>query len=484
NAKLKATNWKNGFEDVYILDPEDSLFGIIGKKFIQAQSLLFGTNHLYSADTFNENEPPSDDTGYLAKLSGHLYRSMKAADPESIWVMQGWLFYSDRKFWKSPQIKSMLDAVPNDHMILLDLAAEIEPVWKRTNAFYGKPWIWNMVHNFGGNISMFGRMDGVAAGPAVALHDTASGRMVGIGLTMEGIEQNPVMYELLTQQVWQNESVELNKWLEFYTVNRYGKLDRNLMKAWQILRHTAYNGTTIRDGAESIITGRPTFDSTTVWTRTKLNYNPKDFLPVWNYFISVADKYGNSDGFQYDLVDITRQVLANYANTIHANLVMAYRAKDVVAYKRYSDEFLQIISDMDSLLGTRKDFLLGQWISDARSFGNNPAEKSLYERNARDLITLWGGVNSPLHEYSCRQWSGLLNDFYKKRWEIFFEWTTDSLNSGTAFDPETFGKYISQWEWEWVNKRKDYTLEPAGNSTDESIRLYKKYYNEIAGNYK
>ena len=459
--------------------PEDSLFGVIGKQFIQTQTKLFGTNHLYSADTFNENEPPSDDTGYLAKLSGRLYKSMVEADPESVWVMQGWLFYSDRKFWKSPQIKALLDAVPNEHMILLDLAAEIEPVWKRTNAFYGKPWIWNMVHNFGGNISMFGRMDGVAAGPAVALHDSASGNMVGIGLTMEGIEQNPVMYELLTQQVWQNESVDLNKWLEFYTVNRYGLLDSNLMKAWAVLRRTAYNGTTIRDGAESILTGRPTFDSTTVWTRTKLNYNPKDFLPAWDYFVTGAGKYKNSDGFQYDLVDITRQVLANYANSIHAKLVWAYREKDRTAYKKYSNEFLQILTDLDSLLGTRKDFLLGQWISDARRFGNNPEEKALYERNARDLITLWGDANSPLHEYSCRQWSGLLSDFYKPRWEIFFKMTTDSLDAGKEFDPVVFDKYIRNWEWEWVNKRKDYTVEPSGNSIDRVIILYNKYNREI-----
>src|SRR4029077_7685053 len=142
--------------------------------------------------------------------------------------------------------------------------------------------------------SMFGRMDGVAAGPAVALHDSASGNIVGIGLTMEGIEQNPVMYELLTQPARQNESVDLNKWLEFYTVNRYGLLDSNLMKAWAVLRRTAYNGTTIRDGAESIITGRPTFDSSTVWTRTKLNYKPKDFLPAWDYFVAAAGKYKNS----------------------------------------------------------------------------------------------------------------------------------------------------------------------------------------------
>ncbi len=474
-AKLKATNWKNGFEDTYILDPVDSLFAAVGKHFLKTQTKLFGTDHLYSADTFNENEPPSDDTNYLAKLSRTLYHSMESADPASIWVMQGWLFYSDRKFWKAPQIKSLLDAVPDEHMILLDLAAEIEPVWKRTNAFYGKPWIWNMVHNFGGNISMFGRIEGVAAGPAVALNDKSSGHMVGIGLTMEGIEQNPVMYELLTQHVWQNEPIDLNSWLDFYTLNRYGILDSNARKAWEILRQTAYNGKVIRDGAESIITGRPTFDSATVWTRTKLNYDPKDFLPAWDLMISAADKCKNSDGFQYDLVDITRQVLANYADLVHEKLTRAYRDKDPTAFKKYCDEFLQIFTDMDSLLGTRKDFLLGQWISDARSLGKSTGEKALYERNARDLITLWGDKNSPLHEYSCRQWSGLLNDFYKARWKIFFEMTTDALNAGKNFDPVAFDKYMRDWEWQWVNERKDYPTEPTGNSVDLSVRLYGKY---------
>ncbi len=482
-AKLKATNWKNGFADTYILDPEDSLFGAIGKRFIQTQTKLFGTDHLYSADTFNENEPPSDDSGYLAKISARLYKSMEDADPKSVWVMQGWLFYSDRKFWKAPQIKALLNAVPDDHMILLDLAAEIEPVWKRTNAFYGKPWIWNMVHNFGGNISMFGRMDGVAAGPAEALHDPASGHLTGIGLTMEGIEQNPVMYELLTEHVWRNEPVDINKWLEFYTTNRYGILDTNAINAWEVLRRTAYNGKTIRDGAESIITGRPTFDSTTVWTRTKLNYRSKDFLPAWDFMIAAAGTCKNSDGFQYDLVDITRQVLANYADSVHEKLVRAYRDKDLVDFKKYSNEFLQIIADMDFLLGTRKDFLLGQWISDAGRFGNNPEEKALYERNARDLITLWGDANSPLHEYSCRQWSGLLNDFYKVRWEKFFKMAADSLEQGKDFDQVAFGKYISNWEWQWVNQRKDYPVEPTGNSIDQSILMYRKYNNEIKSGY-
>ena len=335
SAKLKRTNWKNGFADTYILDSRDSLFTVIAKKFLEAQTRVFGTDHFYSADTFNENEPPSDDPAFLAGLSRQLYAGMREADPDAVWVMQGWLFYSDRAFWKAPQIKALLDAVPDDHMLLLDLAAEIEPVWKRTAAFYSKPWIWNMLNNFGGNINLFGRMDGVAAGPAQALHDSASGRMAGIGLTMEAIEQNPVIYELMMEHTWRSDPIVPEDWLATYARNRYGADDSNLVKAWNILRRTAYNGREIRDGAESIITGRPTFDSTTVWTRTKGNYLPQDLLPAWDLFIKAATPTTNTptDGFLFDLTDLTRQVLANYALPLQKKWVEAFRAKDSAAFR-------------------------------------------------------------------------------------------------------------------------------------------------------
>src|SRR5438034_9911760 len=126
------------------------------------------------------------------------------------------MFHYQADFWKPTQIKALLNAIPDDHMILLDLYSESHPVWNRTAAFYGKPWIWNMLHNFGGNISLFGRIDGVATGPSTALHDPASGSMKGIGLTMEGIEQNPVLYELLTDHTWQDQVINLDTWLPAY----------------------------------------------------------------------------------------------------------------------------------------------------------------------------------------------------------------------------------------------------------------------------
>jgi len=478
NAKLKTTNWTNGFADTYILDSEDPMFAEIGKRFLEKQTKLLGTDHLYSADTFNENEPPSDEPAFLSKLSARIYDGMRRADTAAVWVMQGWLFYSDRKFWKEPQVEALLKAVPDNKMILLDLAAEIEPVWKRTEAFYGKPWIWNMLNNFGGNVNLFGRIEGVAKGPAEALHNEKSGKLKGIGLTMEAIEQNPVLYELMTDNTWNNEPIDLDKWLDNYIKNRYGSVNDDTRKAWQVLRTTVYNGKEIRDGAESIITGRPTFDSAALWTRTKLNYAAKDLLPAWDHFIAAIQPTKNSDGFQFDLVDVTRQVLANYALPLQRKWVTAYQNKNMADFKLYSEQYIELIEDLDKLLATRKDFLLGPWIRDARSWGTNLQEKALYEQNARDLITLWGGANSPLHEYSNRQWSGLLNDFYKVRWQKFLQEVETALRAGKKMDTKAFEEEIKNWEWSWVNERKDYPVTPIGNSVEEAKALYKKYRNK------
>ncbi|MFI5136666.1 MAG: alpha-N-acetylglucosaminidase [Sphingobacteriales bacterium] len=475
-SKLKKTNWNNGFADTYILDTEDPLFAEIGRRFIEKQTGLYGTNHLYSADTFNENEPPTSDTTYLSALSSRVYQAMSKADPKATWVMQGWLFYSDRKFWKQPQVKALLDSVPNDHIIILDLAAEIEPVWKRTGAFYGKPWIWNMLHNFGGNIVLFGRMNDVAGGPAAALKDPASKRLAGIGLTMEAIEQNPVLYELMTSNTWQDNPINPDEWIKQYQLNRYGHINKYTAQAWNVLRNTVYSGGhIIRDGSESIITGRPTLDSNTVWTHTTFNYKPKDFLPAWDAMIKAAPTCSGSDGFRYDLVDVTRQALANYALPLQSRWVNAYRQKNIADFKKYSSQYLQLIGDMDALLATRKDFLLGPWLADARKQGNTTAEKDIYERNARDLITLWGDADSPLHEYSCRQWSGLLNDFYKVRWEKFFALLNDALQQRKEADLKRFDKSVSQWEWRWVNTHKNYPVKATGNSVEQAHKLYNKY---------
>jgi len=478
-AALKKTNWGAGFGDVYILDPNDPLFTAIGTQYLQQQRSEFGTDHFYSADTFNENVPPTKDSTFLDDMSKKVFQSMAGADPAAVWVMQGWMFHYNSDYWQPTQMKALLNAVPNDRMIILDLYSEAHPVWNHSEAYYGKPWIWNMLHNFGGNISLWGRMESVANDPANALHDPASGKMTGIGLTPEGIEQNPALYALMLENVWNDQPLHTDEWLADYVHRRYGAANNNLAKAWVSLKKTVYNGGYTEGGPESIIVARPTFNKQGHWARTILDYDSVALVQVWKTFVGEANNFQHSDGFAYDLVDITRQVLANYASQLQQKIAATVAQNDSAAFKKYSREFLELIDDMDNLLNTRADFLMGKWIKEARDCGIDPAEKDLYELNARNVITLWGDKNSPLHEYSCRQWAGLLKGFYKPRWQQFFAYVDDCIKKGNKVDEQAFDNGIRDWEWKWVNSHEAYSATPTGNPVETAKKLYAKYINKV-----
>jgi alpha-N-acetylglucosaminidase len=308
--------------------------------------------------------------------------------------------------------------------------------------------------------------------------------MMGIGLTPEGIEQNPALFQLMTENVWRTDVINLDKWLQAYATRRYGMANSQMNAAWQILKNTVYSGGKTEGGPESIITGRPTFEKNTAWTNTTLTYDPMQLVKAWDLFMAAADSLKNSDGFQYDLVDLTRQVLGNYATPLQQKFAEAYRENDRRNFDKYSREFLILMNDMDSLLGTREDFLLGKWLSDARSWGITEEEKDLYEVNARDLVTLWGGKDCPLHEYSCRQWSGLLTGFYKPRWKMFFDYVDSCMQNHTKINMPIFDQQIKEWEWQWVHDHGSYPAKPSGDPVAVAKALYKKYRDEIAKAYQ
>ncbi len=485
-AKLKKTKWTAAnFDSVYILDPADPLFDRIGRMFIEEQTRIYGTDHLYSADTFNENLPPSNDSTFLDSMSRRVFQSMQIADPQAIWVMQGWMFSYQSEFWQPKQVQALLNAVPDDHMIILDLWSEAKPVWNRTDAYYGKPWIWNMLHNFGGDVSLYGRMREIAHTPSSLLGDPAAGKYMGIGLTPEAIEQNPVMYQLMLDNVWRSAPIDVNRWLKGYVLRRYGEKNSYMNVAWEILANSVYNGPASRfRGPESIITGRPTFSKYARYTNTKLTYDPMELVIAWDMFMKAAFELKGSDGFQYDIVDITRQVLANYALPLQQQFVAAYKAHDKSAFDKYAREFLQLIDDMNTLLRTRKDFLLGPWIMNARKWGKTEKEKNLYEFNAKDLITLWGNKDCQLHEYANKQWAGLLKHFYKVRWEKFFAYVDSCMSKDSVVDVEAFDNRIKDWEWQWVNGHERYPLKPQGHPIAIAEKMYYKYRSKIEETYQ
>ncbi|MCM1502522.1 MAG: alpha-N-acetylglucosaminidase [Bacteroidales bacterium] len=480
DAKIRKTSWVN-FPEVLILDPGEELFTEIGRLFIEEQTKLYGTNHYYTADTFNENTPPTNDSTFLNDISNKVYNSMSEVDPDAVWVMQGWLFYHGRKFWGDNEIRALLGGVPDDRMLILDLWSERFPVWSRTEAYYGKPWIWCMLHNFGQNITLSGNVTSVANDPAGALHDPGAGKMLGIGLTMEGIGQNPAMYALMLENVWRDTPVDKDAFRISYLENRYGVRNADAEEAWKIIFGTAYENHENNGGNECIVTGRPSFmKNPGGTTNVRPHYDPKELVRAWELLVKAAPALGARDGFRYDIVDVTRQVLANYASSVQQEMALAYEKKDLNAFEDASSRFIALIEDMDSLLATRDEFLLGNWLEDARAMGDTADEKALYEKNARNLLTLWGGPDCRIRDYACRQWSGMLNGFYRERWLMFISDVRSALAAGRDFDAAAFNDRCKEWEWNWVSGSETYPASASGDAVARSVAIFDRYFDLVS----
>ena len=218
-----------------LLDPIDPLFQKVAKIFMEEQTRRFGTDHLYATDTFIEMKPPSNDVKYLANLGRAIYNGMSQSDPEAVWLLQGWIFINKASFWKAPQAKALFDVVPDDRMILIDMKCEHLPCWSKTEAFYGKQWLWCNIQNFGHKVVLEGALNKIAAGLPAARRNPKSGKLAGLGFVNEGLGYNPVVYDLMFEMAWRHEPVELETWITEYAHHRYGRKNVNTVKAWQKL---------------------------------------------------------------------------------------------------------------------------------------------------------------------------------------------------------------------------------------------------------
>jgi alpha-N-acetylglucosaminidase len=476
----RTTSWA-GMPGTWFLDPLDPLFERIGKSFIEIQTRLYGSDHLYIADCFNEINPPTDDPAFIARMGKGVFNTMQAADPEAVWVFQGWFLHFQADFWKEPQVKALLGAVPDDRMLGLDLWGESQPVWTKTDAFYGKPWVWNVLLNLAQQVNISGDLETMQQKLAEAMLKNGKkhnpDRLCGIGMMMEGFGYNPVVQEFILEKAWQPQPVNLRKWLAAYAERRYGSTDPKLRQAWYLLLRGPYQREII-NGFESIICSTPRLSRFKPVPADSfgVGYDAVFTAKACKLLLDCSEQLKDVPTYRFDLVHVTREMLSNLARRFNADIAREFYNKNLAELNRAGERFLQLIRDMDLLLGTNEHFLLGKWIADARTWGKSKEEKDYYEWNARSIVTMWEpALKSRLRDYAAKEWNGLLKGFYLPRWQLFLDRLRVSLKTGDRFNKRRFFNDLKTRELQWLRSRESYPSIPAGNSIETSRRLYKKY---------
>ncbi|MEN8255267.1 MAG: alpha-N-acetylglucosaminidase C-terminal domain-containing protein, partial [Verrucomicrobiota bacterium] len=443
---------------------------------IEEYTKEYGTDHLYMSDTFIEMKPTFPAETRLqnyAEMGEGVYKAIAAADPDGVWIMMGWPFLVLPDYWGEEEIEAMFSKVPQEKAILLDLAVESTPIWKRSKAFRERQWISSVIHNYGENTMTYGILPTVADVHQKVLADPDHGNHVGAGITPEGIEQNSVVYELQTDAIWSKKPIDLAEWLPAYCRQRYGACPPAMEQAWKILSTESVYGADMdfSAGEQDLYAAKPC-----IAKHPGLDYRPsglaelqpEPLLKAVDLFISCSDELGGSDLYRRDLVDLVKQYVVLNDRLLVPQIKAAHEAGDTAKRDSLIEQFMQLIGDLDRLLGTRPEYRLSHWINDARAKATTPEEADLYEHNARQIITRWGGN---LTDYAFKEWSGLLNGYYGIRWRMFF----DRLQNDKAFDAADVKANIEAWEMSWINSTAPVKENTGGDEIAIARELLERY---------
>jgi alpha-N-acetylglucosaminidase len=461
--------------EAFFLDPMDPLFIEIQQKFLRAQTKYFGTDHYYGADPFNEMDPPETTPEYLATVSKTIYSGMSSIDPEATWVQMGWTFYY-MKLWKEDpeRLKAMIEAVPENKMIILDYFAEKEEVWRNTDAWHGAPYIWCYLGNFGGNTEMAAPIKEVSKRLLKTENDTTRGKLCGIGSTLEGFGVNRFMFEWLFDYAWDKDVTNVDEWITKYAQTRTKHHDHIAEEAYRRLIELVYNDQVSGVATGSLMQARPFLTGLKGYQRPS-KYDYEELTSILTLMLSADETSLQSSEYQKDLVVVTKQILDNLIIPVRKKINDAYVNKDMAEMEKQISIFLGIMDDQDRLLKTQAEFLFGKWIYDARQFGNDSTGKAYYEKNARVLISTWGNEGNKIIDYASRDLSGLISSYYKVRWEMFFEKLKTSLKDNVPLDMESINKEMATFEWGWTNQQKTFNNQPQGNPLEIIEEIHKKY---------
>ena len=467
NADIQPLISWAGFDEqhrTYFLNSEDPLYSRIQRMFLEAQTKLFGTDHIYGIDLFNEMEPPSFEPDYLGRVTKHIYESLTAVDPDAEWLHMAWFLYNQRQEYTRERTRAMLTGVPQGKMIMLDYYCEYKEMWRDHDSFYGQPFIWCYLGNFGGNTNVQGRVKEAGERIERALTECGEG-LVGIGSTLEGLDIQQFPYEYILEKAWdygKSDEQVVNELADRHA----GHESAAAREAWNLLYHKVLD-----IAPDNFAAPLPcSYPAMGKESRT-IKYEPQDLLAVWDYLLT-QDKV-TTDAMAIDIIWVGRQLLGDLFLVEKQAFDKAYQQRDKQSFFKHSDQLFELLSDLDNLNSHHPHATLDHWLQQARDLGKSPTVKDYYEMNARRLITTWGGH---LNDYACRNWNGLMWDYYAKRWENYIREMTVAVISNKDFDEASFRATTDKFQEKWVTSHDEVICGTADQDLLTYSRLLREKY--------
>ncbi len=417
-----------------LLSAKDSLFQEIGTAFIREWEKEFGKGKYYLVDSFNEMDVPFGPRGSreryetIKSYAEATYSSIAYANPDAVWVMQGWMFGRDRTLiWDPESVKALLDGAPDGKLLIVDLAVDFnqfvwhsEKSWDYLSGFFGKEWIWSTTPNFGGRTTLKGNYDFYLNAHLDALSSPEKGLLIGYGCSPEGIESNEALYEAISSAGWSSQEKSPEVFLGQYFASRYSCDPSKLAEFTQGLLGSVYDSFTSMDVHD--------------WARYPRGFSPNVFGINEGFYdgirnlLSLAPELGGNKLYRTDALLYASAFLCAKADEVYKDAVTSFVAGDAAEGRLLAERLCGMLLGVDRLLESHPLMRMQRWLDMAEESATCEAEEQEFRAEALRLVTTWDAEG--IHDYAARCWSGLIRDYYVPRLEGLFA----ALDRGEKYD--------------------------------------------------
>ncbi|MGW8501346.1 alpha-N-acetylglucosaminidase [Streptomyces sp. CLCI03] len=453
-ATVAQGDWA-GFDRPDWLDPASPVFAKLAAAYYAEQRAVFGDSAMYRMSPLHEGgQTGSVDVGAAARA---IQGALHAAHPGALWAVLG---------WQDDPTAELLAGVDTSKLLILDGLSDRYNRLDREARWGGAPYAMGTIYNFGGHTTV-GANSSVWIERFGPWRDKANSALAGIAYLPEATGTNPAAFDLFTDLAWERGPIDQRAWFADFAARRYGRPDPAAAAAWEELRTGPYSTSSglWSESQDSLFTARPSLTAAgaAYWSPRSMRYPAGSVRRALDHLLRVDPALRDSSAYRFDLVDTARQALANHSRVLLPKIKAAYEAEDLTRFRALAAEWQDGMRMLDAVTGSDPAFLLGTWLSGARSFGADRAEQDRYEYDARSLLSVWGRRSTSgggfLHDYANREWSGLISELYAPRWAHYFAALDEALVKKAA--PREVDWHA--FEAEWAARTTRHPNRPAGD---------------------
>src|SRR6202000_3014690 len=187
--------------------------------------------------------------------------------------------------WQGNPRQDLLSGVDRRRLLIIDIDHDREPRDHRQTDFQGAPFLFGGIWEFGGRTTLGANLNNLTE--RLQRLGRMNSNMTGTALFTEGMDTNPLAFDLFTEMAWGREPGDVASWTADFVRRRYGAGDPHALAAWAILIRTAYDirinevaFNSERDAAqESLFNAQPglTVNRASNWSPEAIRYDARAF---------------------------------------------------------------------------------------------------------------------------------------------------------------------------------------------------------------